>query len=75
MRLRDYCNDAPLTFAGVHTTEMPSKAVIFLAATAALLGVLFQVYISPLIELGGLFRKVGPLNTEHCESVEGNLPY
>ncbi|KAF8608964.1 serum paraoxonase/arylesterase [Ceratobasidium sp. AG-I] len=49
---------------------MPTKAVIFLAGTAALLGILFQAYVSPLIEIGGLLRRVEPLNTEHCESVE-----
>lgn len=50
---------------------MPPRITLFLAGAIVLLGILFQVYLAPLIELGGLFRKVEPLNTEHCESVEG----
>lgn len=53
---------------------MPSKVVLFLAGTTALLGILFQVYVFPIIELGGLFRKIEPLNTEQCESAEGKWP-
>jgi hypothetical protein len=50
---------------------MPSIAVSLLTATALVFGIFYQVYLAPLIDVGGVFRNVEPMNTEHCEAVEG----
>ncbi|KAG8681762.1 hypothetical protein FRC08_015409, partial [Ceratobasidium sp. 394] len=50
---------------------MPSTSASVFAIIVLALGTLYQVYVAPLVESGGLFRKVEPFGTEHCEAVEG----
>lgn len=50
---------------------MPSVVISVLAVLVAALGILYQVYLSPLLVIGGAFRSVEPLNTDQCRAVEG----
>ncbi|KAG8694762.1 hypothetical protein FRC09_009614, partial [Ceratobasidium sp. 395] len=50
---------------------MPSVAVLLLTATTVAFGIFYQVYLSPVLEVGGAFRRIEPLNTDQCEAVEG----
>lgn len=57
------------------TDIMPSIGAFVLAATAAILAIFYQLYVSPMFEIAGKHRVIEPLNTEHCERVEGSLLY
>ncbi|KAG8743249.1 hypothetical protein FRC10_012293 [Ceratobasidium sp. 414] len=49
---------------------MPSITVLVLTTTAVVLGIFYQVYLAPVLEVGGAFRSIEPLNTDQCEAVE-----
>ncbi|QRV79290.1 serum paraoxonase/arylesterase [Ceratobasidium sp. AG-Ba] len=50
---------------------MPPIVVMVLAVAIVVIGIFYQVYLSPLLEVAGAFRKVEPLNNNRCEAVEG----
>ncbi|KAG8778187.1 hypothetical protein FRC12_025117 [Ceratobasidium sp. 428] len=50
---------------------MPSVAVSLLTISVVVLGVFYRLWVVPVLELGGAYRTVQPLNTEGCEGVEG----
>ncbi|GAB1521479.1 hypothetical protein RhiTH_004575 [Rhizoctonia solani] len=49
---------------------MPSITGVLFTLTILILGIVYQVYLSPLLTLGGHYRTVQPLNTEHCTAIE-----
>ncbi|KAG9094782.1 hypothetical protein FS749_011830 [Ceratobasidium sp. UAMH 11750] len=50
---------------------MPSTAVSLFTISVVVLGVFYKLWVVPVLELGGAYRTVQPLNTERCETVEG----
>jgi hypothetical protein len=52
---------------------LPPVAIAVFSGITVLLGVLYQVCLSPMLELSGTFRNVEPMNTERCEVVEGEF--
>jgi hypothetical protein len=64
---------APAVFLLATTSDMPSVASAVFTGIVVLLGVIYQVCLSPMLELSGAFRNVEPMNTERCEVVEGEL--
>ncbi|KAG9126328.1 hypothetical protein FRC07_003895, partial [Ceratobasidium sp. 392] len=50
---------------------MPSVAISLFTISAVVLGVLYKLWVVPILELGGAYRSVQLLNTEKCETVEG----
>ncbi|EUC64396.1 serum paraoxonase/arylesterase [Rhizoctonia solani AG-3 Rhs1AP] len=49
---------------------MPSIVGVFFTLTVLTLGIVYQVYVSPFLTLGGWYRSVEPLNIEHCTGTE-----
>ncbi|CUA74444.1 hypothetical protein RSOLAG22IIIB_05553 [Rhizoctonia solani] len=49
---------------------MPSAAGVLLTIIVLVFGVIYQIYLSPLLVLGGWGRVIKPLNTEKCTDIE-----
>ncbi|KDN38774.1 hypothetical protein RSAG8_09324, partial [Rhizoctonia solani AG-8 WAC10335] len=51
---------------------MPSAVGVISTIAILVSGILYQVYLSPLLVLGGWGRVIEPLNTERCTDIEGD---